>query len=103
MSDLDPGHCALASQANNAASALCGRLRRMWRTAIEAEHQGCLLGSARFGAVCVAGSCLVGGAVGKLLAWLADRRWISSRKDRKSTRLNSSHYCATRMPSSACK
>src|SRR3546814_6445006 len=23
--------------------------------------------------------------------------------DRKSTRLNSSHYCATRMPSSACK
>src|SRR3546814_8572200 len=63
----------------NAASALCGRLRRMWRTAIEAEHQGCLLGSARFGAVRVAGSCLVGGAVGKLLAWLADRRWISSR------------------------
>src|SRR3546814_10016043 len=25
------------------------------------------------------------------------------RIDRKSTRLNSSHYCATRMPSSACK
>src|SRR3546814_2709107 len=24
-------------------------------------------------------------------------------RDRKSTRLNSSHYCATRMPSSACK
>src|SRR3546814_4628365 len=24
-------------------------------------------------------------------------------KDRKSTRLNSSHYCASRMPSSACK
>src|SRR3546814_9628382 len=23
--------------------------------------------------------------------------------DRKSTRLNSSHYCASRMPSSACK
>src|SRR3546814_8902924 len=25
------------------------------------------------------------------------------KKDRKSTRLNSSHYCATRMTSSACK
>src|SRR3546814_4954184 len=25
------------------------------------------------------------------------------RPDRKSTRLNSSHYCASRMPSSACK
>src|SRR3546814_2395037 len=25
------------------------------------------------------------------------------RQDRKSTRLNSSHYCASRMPSSACK
>src|SRR3546814_8193326 len=24
-------------------------------------------------------------------------------EDRKSTRLNSSHYCASRMPSSACK
>src|SRR3546814_4316537 len=24
-------------------------------------------------------------------------------KDRKSTRLNSSHYCASRMPSPACK
>src|SRR3546814_2850331 len=24
-------------------------------------------------------------------------------QDRKSTRLNSSHYCASRMPSSACK
>src|SRR3546814_9952339 len=24
-------------------------------------------------------------------------------RDRKSTRLNSSHYCASRMPSSACK
>src|SRR3546814_9099657 len=28
--------------------------------------------------------------------------WTASR-DRKSTRLNSSHYCASRMPSSACK
>src|SRR3546814_1982637 len=28
--------------------------------------------------------------------------WLRER-DRKSTRLNSSHYCATRMPSSACK
>src|SRR3546814_8657086 len=27
----------------------------------------------------------------------------SSVGDRKSTRLNSSHYCETRMPSSACK
>src|SRR3546814_9778125 len=26
-----------------------------------------------------------------------------SPQDRKSTRLNSSHYCASRMPSSACK
>src|SRR3546814_9108757 len=26
-----------------------------------------------------------------------------SRRDRKSTRLNYSHYCASRMPSSACK
>src|SRR3546814_9011997 len=25
------------------------------------------------------------------------------RRDRKSTRLNSSHYCASRMPTSACK
>src|SRR3546814_10790476 len=28
---------------------------------------------------------------------------IEERADRKSTRLNSSHSCATRMPSSACK
>src|SRR3546814_8532299 len=33
-------------------------------------------------------------------SWHA-RLW--RRPDRKSTRLNSSHYCATRMPSSACK
>src|SRR3546814_6471928 len=26
-----------------------------------------------------------------------------TQEDRKSTRLNSSHYCASRMPSSACK
>src|SRR3546814_6620179 len=31
------------------------------------------------------------------------RRAIQSPVDRKSTRLNSSHYCASRMPSSACK
>src|SRR3546814_8324102 len=31
------------------------------------------------------------------------REWREVRADRKSTRLNSSHYCATRMPSSACK
>src|SRR3546814_10878139 len=29
------------------------------------------------------------------------RRLIGERQDRKSTRLNSSHYCASRMPSSA--
>src|SRR3546814_8352184 len=28
---------------------------------------------------------------------------LAARKDRKSTRLNSSHSCASRMPSSACK
>src|SRR3546814_4797642 len=30
-----------------------------------------------------------------------DQETIASMEDRKSTRLNSSHYCATRMPSSA--
>src|SRR3546814_7726649 len=38
---------------------------------------------------------------------LAERRLVSTRpvspRDRKSTRLNSSHSCATRMPFSACK
>src|SRR3546814_10916047 len=29
--------------------------------------------------------------------------WEEERPDRKSTRLNSSHLCASRMPSSACK
>src|SRR3546814_4319204 len=29
-------------------------------------------------------------------------RLVERREDRKSTRLNSSHYCATRLPSSAC-
>src|SRR3546814_3051500 len=29
--------------------------------------------------------------------------WLAGILDRKSTRLNSSHYCASRMPSSACK
>src|SRR3546814_4153796 len=29
-------------------------------------------------------------------------RFSSKAADRKSTRLNSSHYCASRMPSSAC-
>src|SRR3546814_1565873 len=33
----------------------------------------------------------------RLLPWQAD-----SHADRKSTRLNSSHYCSSRMPSSAC-
>src|SRR3546814_51786 len=32
-----------------------------------------------------------------------DGSWSGLVKDRKSTRLNSSHYCAPRMPSSACK
>src|SRR3546814_4113924 len=31
------------------------------------------------------------------------RHLLQAAKDRKSTRLNSSHYCASRMPSSACK
>src|SRR3546814_1247482 len=31
------------------------------------------------------------------------RNYIDPGIDRKSTRLNSSHYCATRMPPSACK
>src|SRR3546814_6593466 len=30
-------------------------------------------------------------------------RVVAQMQDRKSTRLNSSHYCASRMPSSACK
>src|SRR3546814_2344370 len=35
---------------------------------------------------------------------LSGRRQLGRRTvDRKSTRLNSSHYCASRMPSSACK
>src|SRR3546814_7012893 len=28
---------------------------------------------------------------------------LGKRRDRKGTRLNSSHYCATRIPSSSCK
>src|SRR3546814_1280589 len=37
-------------------------------------------------------------------AWLNARdRQLSIGRDRKSTRLNSSHYCATHMPSYACK
>src|SRR3546814_5348637 len=31
------------------------------------------------------------------------RGYLLQRRDRKSTRLNSSHSCASRMPSSACK
>src|SRR3546814_2497421 len=34
-------------------------------------------------------------------AYEVGRRTVA--QDRKSTRLNSSHYCASRMPSSACK
>src|SRR3546814_7878223 len=34
---------------------------------------------------------------------LVKRHGLQIGKDRKSTRLNSSHYCASRMPSSACK
>src|SRR3546814_3313419 len=37
----------------------------------------------------------------KAQAYILDR--LENRLDRKSTRLNSSHSCATRMPSSACK
>src|SRR3546814_1824648 len=32
-----------------------------------------------------------------------DTPFVFKKRDRKSTRLNSSHYCAARMPSSACK
>src|SRR3546814_6184617 len=35
------------------------------------------------------------------LGTIRNRWWMSSRVDRKSTRLNSSQYCASRMPSSA--
>src|SRR3546814_7623693 len=34
---------------------------------------------------------------------LAEKEPALRARDRKSTRLNSSHYCAYRMPSSACK
>src|SRR3546814_6077315 len=34
-------------------------------------------------------------------AWLGDRSLLKLDRDRKSTRLTSSHYCASRMPSSA--
>src|SRR3546814_2220559 len=37
------------------------------------------------------------------LALVAQSATLEARVDRKSTRLNSSHYCATRMPSFACK
>src|SRR3546814_6368597 len=37
----------------------------------------------------------------KVVNLLAPR--LAAASDRKSTRLNPSHYCATRMPSSACK
>src|SRR3546814_8920462 len=40
---------------------------------------------------------------GSLRENLRLRHFGGLRGDRKSTRLNSSHYCATRMPSSACK
>src|SRR3546814_2661632 len=32
---------------------------------------------------------------------IAEATWAHAERDRKSTRLNSSHYCASRMPSSA--
>src|SRR3546814_1623489 len=35
------------------------------------------------------------------LHWYDWGNWSSAHKDRKSTRLNSSHYCSSRMPSSA--
>src|SRR3546814_7585915 len=37
------------------------------------------------------------------LLWTAYPLLAAQREDRKSTRLNSSHSCAPRMPSSACK
>src|SRR3546814_7252485 len=42
------------------------------------------------------------GTLGRLRAFRS-RADLHSGLDRKSTRLNSSHYCASRMPSSACK
>src|SRR3546814_9629468 len=42
---------------------------------------------------------LVGGSSYYVFGALA----LFATADRKSTRLNSSHYCASRMPSSACK
>src|SRR3546814_10236110 len=42
----------------------------------------------------------------RLAQWQQRRMQIAQclqQADRKSTRLNSSHYCAPRMPSSACK
>ena len=38
------------------------------------------------------------GSVGAILAWV---KWAYEHADRKSTRLNSSHVCSSRMPSSA--
>src|SRR3546814_9628974 len=35
--------------------------------------------------------------------WQLRSPWLVLLPDRKSTRLNSSHYCASRMPSSACQ
>src|SRR3546814_6867680 len=42
-----------------------------------------------------------GGAIDYVLAQIAGSPPIPPPIDRKSTRLNSSHYCASRMPSSA--
>src|SRR3546814_10899764 len=45
----------------------------------------------------------VGGVLARIPQESQKTRDITGGLDRKSTRLNSSHYCASRMPSSACK
>src|SRR3546814_6048313 len=46
-------------------------------------------------------SCAAGELDGTTVFYDVDTRGWSTSEDRKSTRLNSSHYCASRMPSSA--
>src|SRR3546814_2741543 len=45
----------------------------------------------------------IGGNAGTVVADAEFDRQCDAAADRKSTRLNSSHLCAARMPSSACK
>src|SRR3546814_2647770 len=60
-------------------------------------------------AFAVIASTLAQSSVARLAVWMPTvdstpvGSFVPPPLDRKSTRLNSSHYCATRMPSSACK